>query len=194
MRWTFMRCVVAGRGLTLYEDCTPSRMHLPVGPHSHSMLFPAVGLYQLLPSHLTPEGSGRVSGCWCPEVRSRILLVPPLIWHRSQVHFCPRWWHLGTLNHLQQEVLNAGGAPLSTSELEYCRKQSRLKCTAACLSPSITRRRFSAGATKDLWWHKSKKTVQKATNLKKKGQTWKGFSLKAKSWIHRTFWCLSFLW
>lgn len=29
--------------LTLHEDCTPSRMHLPVGPHSHSMLVPAVG-------------------------------------------------------------------------------------------------------------------------------------------------------
>lgn len=159
--------------LTLHEGCIPSRMHLPVAPHSHSTLYPAVGFYQFLPSQSTPGGSGRGSGCWCTEVRSRILLVLPLIWHRSppsrqmplpaatQVHFCPSWRHLGTSNPLQQELLNAGRVPLSMSELEYCGKQSKLKCTAAWLSLSITRRRFSAGATKDLRWHKSKGTVQK---------------------------------
>lgn len=118
-------------GLTLQEDCTPSRMHLPVGPHSHSMLSPAVDLHQLPPSHLTPGGSGRGSGCRCPEVRSGIPLVPLLIWHRSQVQFCARWWHLGMRNHSQQEVLSAGRAPLSTTESEYCRKQSKLQCSAA---------------------------------------------------------------
>lgn len=151
MRWTLVRCVVAARGLTLHEDCTRSRMRLPVGPHSRSTLFPAVGLHQLLPSHLTPGGSGRGSGCWCAEVRSRILLVPPLMWGRSRVRFCPRRWHLGAPKRLQREVSSAGGAPLSTSESECCRKQSRLKCTAAGLSPSISRRCFSAGATRDLW-------------------------------------------
>lgn len=119
-------------GLTLHEDCPPSRMHLPVAPHSRSMLSLDVGLHQLLPSHLTPGGGGRGSGCWCTELRSKILLVLPLIWHRSQVHFCPRWWHLGMRSHLQQEVLNAGESPLSTTESEDCRKQSKLKCSAAC--------------------------------------------------------------
>lgn len=89
-------------GLTLHEDCSLSRMHLPVAHQSHSTLSPAVGFYQLLASQLTLGGSGRGSGCWCTEVRSRILLVQPLIWHRSllppqipapastQVSFCPR--------------------------------------------------------------------------------------------------------
>lgn len=148
LRWTINEMCCSWTGLTLHEDCTPSRMHLPVGPHSHSTLFPAVGFYQALPSQLTLGGSGRGLGCWCTEVRSRSLLVLPLIWHRSplpaatQVHFCPRWSHLGTPNPLQQEVLNAGRVPLSMSELEYCGEQSKLKCPAAWLSLSINQTAF----------------------------------------------------
>lgn len=159
--------------LTLLEDRYPTKTSVHGVHPFRSVCVPSVGLYHLfllkrLPWQWAQEGSRRDSGWWHVWARSafdRPLYHPPLqlpekqrllssLLHPPglpQVHVSQLCWR-GLLQpqslpwRLLLESSNGGRTPLSTSELEYCRKQMKLNRFAAWLSCYIIRQHSSGGA------------------------------------------------